>query len=98
MRKILAILFVLTLLPFALAVDLDVEKLTTDQVLIKGLDAPADYKLSVTNNGNADSLSFYTFFLGGITPSEGIAFKKGETKEVDLKLFPRENSNNKGIA
>lgn len=97
MRKVLAILFVMVLLPFALAVDLDVEKLSSDEVLIKGLSESTNFKLSVTNNGNSDTLSFYTFFEGGITPTKGIAFKKGETKEVDLKLSPRSDSNLKGI-
>jgi len=97
MRKILAILFVMVLLPFVIAVNLNVEKLSSNEVLIKGLSESTNYKLSVTNNGNSDILSFYTFFEGGITPSNGIAFKKGETKEVDLKLFPRGDSTLKGI-
>jgi len=97
MRKYLAILFVLILVPFALAVNLNVEKISTNEVLIKGLNTPINFELNVTNNAHSDVLSFYTFFEGGITPTKGIPFKKGETKDVILTLSPRENSNLNGI-
>lgn len=96
MKGLLSIVFVLFLLPMAFAVDLDINKLSKEEVLIIGLDSPANIELEVTNNGRNDAFSFYTFFGSGITPSEPIEFSADESKNISLQLHPRLDSSSRG--
>ncbi|NCN86318.1 hypothetical protein GW932_00645 [archaeon] len=96
MKQIFGILLALLILPAVFAVNLDVEKISEKEVLIIDLDQPAQFLISVTNNGATDDLSFYTFFGEGLSPVEPISFLKGETKNVTLTVYPRENMNIRG--
>lgn len=96
MKGILSIAFIMFLLPIALAIDLNVSKISEDEVLIIGLESPANIDLEVTNNGKTDAFSFYTFFGSGITPADPIKFDSGETKNITLQLYPRLDSNIRG--
>lgn len=78
------------------AVNLNVEKISSDEVMIVGLEDPAQFEVNVTNNGLDDFFSFYTFFGLGLEPRNAIKIQKGETKQVTLKVFPREDSSAKG--
>ena len=97
MNKILLTL-VLTLLifPVVLAVDLTIEKQSENEVMIFDLNQPASFDLLVTNNGHKDDFFFYTFFGLGLEPAERISFTKGETKEVTLKVYPRDDLKTRG--
>lgn len=89
MRKLFSLILVLALLPAVLAINVDVEKTSEDEVMIIGLEEPATYNLEITNNKRDDSFSFYTFFGSGLTPSEKINIAEDETKEVTINVYPR---------
>jgi hypothetical protein len=97
MKKLLLFVFILCLLPAVLAVDLTVEKHSTDEVMILDLNQPATFNMSITNNGHSDFLLIYTFFGGGLTPTEKIYISKDETKNLEVTVLPRPNWNLKGI-
>jgi len=97
MKKILYLLAILLLFPTVLAIDLNIEKITTDEVMITGLEDPATFTLNVTNNGHSDEFSFYTFFGIGLEPREAIKIDAKETKEVILHIYPRPDSKLKGF-
>ncbi len=84
------------ILPAVLAIDVTVEKTSTNEALIVGLGAPAQFTINLTNNGQSDTFSIYTFFGTGLEPKEQITIKKGESKEIILKVFPREDSKIRG--
>lgn len=89
MRKLWGLFFVLVLLPVVFAINVDVEKVSENEVMIIGLEDPATYVLEVTNNGRDDFFSFYTFFGSGLSPSEQVEFLRGEVKNVTIDVFPR---------
>jgi hypothetical protein len=79
-----------------LALSLNVQKLSSNEIMVAGLNEPAVFRLNVTNKGPSDNLSFYTFFGTGITPATPIAINSGESKEVDLYISPRTDLGIKG--
>ena len=97
MRKIyLLLLLGLFLIQPILAVDLTVEKLSEKEVMIVGLEGPAVFEVNVTNNELTDKFLFYTFFGLGMEPTERIEIGSNESKAIELKVFPREDSDLKG--
>ena len=82
-------IFVLALLPAVFALNVNVKNLNNDAVMIKGLSSPAIYNIQVTNNGSANDLSFYTFFGEGLSPKQAIPFSAGQTKNMTLLVYPR---------
>lgn len=96
MRKLLSFLLVLALLPAVLAVDLDIERTSSGETLIYGLDTPVFFDLEITNNGKTDTFSIYTFYGHGIEPAEDFEIKKEETKELTISITPRLDLMQKG--
>jgi hypothetical protein len=97
MRKILGLMFLIVLLPLAFAVDLDVKKISSDEVLIMGIDDPANFEIEIKNNGPSDRLSIYTFFGGGIKPIEWFDFNHDEVRNINFDLYPRNDIISKGV-
>lgn len=79
------------LLPGVLSVNLDVEKSSSDEIMILDIESPATFNLEVTNNGVSDSFTFYTFFGLLESPKEAIKINSGETKNIELKILPTYN-------
>ncbi|MEX2017145.1 MAG: hypothetical protein WD876_01600 [Candidatus Pacearchaeota archaeon] len=78
----------LMLIPFSLALNLEVEKTSSGEVMIADLNKPAQFNLKITNNGPSDSIEFYNLLGFEISPSEKIPFASGETKEIVLEVSP----------
>ena len=97
MKKIFYLLAILLIFPTVLAINLDIEKITKDEVMIIGLEDPAIFKINVTNNGKTDGFSFYTFFGIGLEPREEIKIESKETKEITLEVYPRSDSKLRGF-
>ncbi len=91
-KVILGILFFsLILFPLVSAIDLEVQKVSSNEFLVLGTGDPATFKINITNNGPTDNFHIYSLFAGGITPMESFKIKSGETKEVTFYLHPRED-------
>lgn len=97
MKKIFVLLFVLLILPTVFAVNLNVEKQSSDEVLILGSNNPAIFDLSVTNNGATDDFLIYTFFGSSYFPTERIKINKGETKNIQLIIYPPRDMSQIGL-
>ena len=69
-KYIISFFLLLTATQLILAVDLNVEKLSSNEVMILGADEPAVFNLDITNNGETDSFIIYTFFGSGYSPRE----------------------------
>ena len=97
MKKILILLIVLLILPSIAAINLTVEKQSVNEVFISELGKPVEFDLKITNNGLEDEFDFYNLVGFNIeSPSEKIKIKKGETKDVKLKISPIGEFNQKG--
>ncbi len=97
MRKIF-ILTILTLLilPSVLAINLNIEKQSSNEVLILGLKMPAVFDLKITNLGPSDNFRFYNLVGLSISP-ETVWINQGETKEIKLKISPIGDLNIRGF-
>ncbi len=85
------------ILPTTLAIDLTIDQQSQNEVMIVNANEPAIVNLEVTNNGKTDNFLFYTFFGTGLEPSEKIQISKDETKEIELKFYPRQDSDLRGF-
>lgn len=97
MKRAILLMILILVLPSILAIDLKVEKLTSDEAMIMGLNKPTIVLLNITNNGVEGDFSFYTFFGAGMDPKEPVRIKHGETKQVELKFYPREDFESRGF-
>jgi hypothetical protein len=88
MKKIIISLAILMILPTVLAIDVTIEKQSEGEVMILDVGIPATIDLEVTNNGLATNLLFYSFFGLGIEPAERMSFAEGETKNIQLTIYP----------
>ena len=84
MRKYLILLVVLFMIPSLLAINIDVEKHSSEETMILGLDSPATFDLSITNEGKTDSFIIYTFFGAGYTPKGKFTIRANNTKNIDF--------------
>ncbi|MBA7628021.1 hypothetical protein ES703_35491 [subsurface metagenome] len=97
MRKIFILILVLLIFPSVLAIDINVEKQSSNEVMIAGLDKPAVFDLKITNLGAASNFQFYNLLGFNILPDEKVHISKGQTKEIQLKIFPIENLKYRGF-
>ncbi|GAI68935.1 unnamed protein product, partial [marine sediment metagenome] len=79
------------ILPTIAAINLQIEKQSSNEVMILDLNNPAIFNLNVTNHGPSDDFLFYTFF--GITtqPTGTVHINQGETKDVQIQILPSYN-------
>lgn len=98
MKKILiSLAIILMVLPFILAIEINVEKESSNEVLIAGLDKPAIIDLKITNNGPSDNFDFYNLVGFSISPVGTIPIDAGETKEIQLEFIPLGNIKERGF-
>ncbi len=96
MKKIFVLLLVLFIIPNIIAISLDVEKKSSDEFMIIGLEKPAVFVLDVMNNGASDNFLFYTFFGGGSYPTGTVYIGNGQAKEVEFGVYPRSDFTQRG--
>ena len=88
MKKIFALLIALLILPMVLAINVNVEKQSSGEVLIAGLKSPVVFDLKITNSGPADNFEFYNLVGFSMFPVGTVFIAEGKTKDVQLKISP----------
>jgi hypothetical protein len=89
MKKVVLSLFLLFLVaPTVLALNLQVDKISNNEVLILGLNQPAVFDLNVTNLGSTEDVTFYSFFGQDLYPKGPVHLESKKTQEVLLKIYP----------
>ncbi len=89
MKRVFILLFLIVMIiPFSLALNLNVEKTSSNEVMIADLNKPATFNLEITNNGPADSIGFYNLIGFQMSPSDKIPLASGETKEITVEVSP----------
>lgn len=73
---------------FGSAVEMNVEKKSSEEVLIAGLDMPVIVDLSITNFGESDNFGFYNLVGFQTFPKDKIYIGTNETKDVMLMFSP----------
>ncbi len=80
--------FIILILPSVLAVALDVQKTSLDEVMIIDLNKPAVFELSIKNNGQTDNFMIYTIFGSGYLPQEKFIINSEQTKNIQFIVSP----------
>ncbi len=87
-KMFIPLLIVLLISPLVLAINISVEKESSDEFLIADIGQSIKFDLNVTNHGDSDSFYFYNLIGFTMIPSEKIAIGKGKTKEITLEIAP----------
>lgn len=95
MKRAILILALL-LIPSIFALNLEIKEIDSTNTIIKGLDQPATFDLSIKNRGASDNLIFYTFFSPNVFPKGTTPIASGETKMIKLEIYPPEKVRNLG--
>lgn len=90
-------LLFLIILPIISAVNLIVEQRTDDVAMIKGVNMPAIFDLKIKNIGEGDDFIFYNFFGSDTFPKGTVTIAGGETKEVQVGIYPRDDLKQEGL-
>jgi len=96
-KKIICLLIALIILPPIFAINLEVEKKSSNEVMIAGLNQPAIFELEITNLGSTDKFEFFNLAGFNMVPKNTGIISEGETKEIELKIYPREDFEIKGF-
>lgn len=87
----LLIMIVLLILPSALAINLEIERLSRDEVIIHELNNPAVFELEVKNLGNKGKFRFESIPGFFIMDSKEVELQKNEAKTITLNVYKRED-------
>jgi hypothetical protein len=89
MKKILP-LFVIALLlfPTIIALNLKVEKLSSDEIMVAEIDKPATFLFNITNLGAKENIEFYNLLGFRMFPLGKVPIEPSETKQIEMQLFP----------
>ncbi len=85
------IFLLIIVVPFVFALDIEVEKLSSNEVCIAGLEEPATFDLRIINLGFSEKVYFYSFFGQEILPKE-LSLEGKKAQDVTLQIFPYENT------
>ncbi len=101
MRKIILIFLILLGLSLSVslvsAINIKIENQEPNVgVMIKGVNEPAIFVLNITNLDSSDNFQFYNLLGFNMAPKETVFIKGGESKEVKLMIYPREDMDYEG--
>jgi hypothetical protein len=91
MRKILFLILAVFLIQSIVAINLNVEKETVNEYMIKDLNEPAVFTLTIKNFGSPDSFQFYNLLGFSMFPKGTIYIDHNAVEEVELVFYPRED-------
>ena len=98
MKKMIALfLFVMFVLPTVFAVEFQVEKVGSRDVMVRNVNEPATFDLKIKNLGVTDNFQFYNLLGFSMAPKGTVEIKSGETKDIQLIIYPKENLDYKGF-
>src|SRR3989344_3526896 len=96
MKKIFFLLAIIFITSTASAINLSVEKIGGQDVMINGINEPATFDLKIKNIGSSDYFQFYNLLGFSMAPKGTVQINSGETKDIKLIIYPREDFDYKG--
>ena len=96
-KTLILLLIILLIFPSVLAINLKVEKPESNEVIIAGINKPAVYDLEITNLELTDNFRFDNLLGFSMFPIGTVQINTGETKKIQLIIYPRENFNYRGF-
>lgn len=95
-KKAIIFLVLLSILPSVLALNLEIEKTSSNGVLVLGIDQPVVFELKITNLGADDNIEFYNLIGFSMFPRGTTSIASGETKKIQLGVSPIGKFEHKG--
>jgi len=97
-KEVIALsIFLMILSPVMAAMTLEINKTSSNEVMIYDLNEPATFDLTITNLGPAENLLFYSYFGSSVYPKGTTYIGSGETKDIQLKIYPQNPTNIIGL-
>ena len=96
-KMFISVLILLLIIPSVLAINIKVEKISSDEVMIFGVDKPVVFNLRITNLGPANNLEIYNLLGFKMFPIGTIPIGEGQTKEIKLEVSPIGEFSYKGV-
>ena len=97
MKKIILMFLLISLvIPSVLAINLEIEKQSTGEVLIAELNNRIVFDLKITNLGSSSNFEFFNL-LGFLMSPEKIFIEGGETKQIQLEIIPLASIKERGF-
>ena len=90
------LIFCLVLIQLVSGINLNVKKLSVDEVMIAGLNEPVIFELELKNTGTADNIEFYNLLGFQMFPVGTFFIGEGQTKKIKLELSPIGEFNYRG--
>lgn len=97
MKKIGLIIFALLFISSISAINLKVEKISSNEAIIKGINEPALFNLNITNLGPSSNFQFYNLLGFSMSPKGTVAINSMESKEIQVMVYPRDDLNYEGF-
>ncbi|MBU2053254.1 MAG: hypothetical protein ABIJ14_01960 [Nanoarchaeota archaeon] len=97
MKKILFILLMMLLIAPLISAAVEIEKQSSNEVLIVGIGEPATFDLKIKNFGASDNFEFYNFLGFNMFPVGTVFIGAGQTKDVKLQISPIGDFSHRGF-
>jgi hypothetical protein len=95
-KKIILLLLFSTIIPSVFAINLEVNKTSSDEAMIYGVDKPVSFNLKITNLGADDNLQFFNLVGFNMFPIGTVPIKALETQDVKVEIYPTKGFNHRG--
>ena len=97
MKKMIFLIILFLILPNLYAINLEVQKVDSREIIINKVNEPAIFDLKVKNLGSGDNFEFYNLLGFSMAPKGTVFIATGETKDVQLIIYPREDLDYSGF-
>lgn len=91
MKKILSILSLILLISSISAINLEIEKQSSEEIMILDFEEPTTINLKITNLGTSDNFQFYNLLGFNMAPKGTVSINSQETKNIELLIYPKSN-------
>jgi len=85
-KAFILLLTLLLVLPGIFAINIDVKRTSTGQVMIADLNNPVTFDLEITNSGDTGDFEFYNLLAFDMQPTELTRIEKDQTKTIELTI------------
>lgn len=85
---IFTMLIFLLIIPLISAINVEVEKISSNEVMVSGVKEAVTFDLNLTNLGGVDNFKFYNLLGFNMFPVGTIPVNARETKRIELKISP----------
>ncbi|MFW6283334.1 MAG: hypothetical protein ACOC1P_04755 [Minisyncoccales bacterium] len=88
MKKMFLLLFAVVLLPSLFSLSLEIDKKSSDEVMIHEFQNPVTFELDIRNIGDDDEIYFYNLVGFQMSPDYKIPIKNNQLKTIELNISP----------